>query len=301
MNLESIQIFPEAIVYKNLIPNPDKILEIIKSTESDKRDSDSVFEKWVGWFHFGTQVSFPWIPRKTMEELRSGDMPEIINRGILDGEHPEEYVAKVMTSAFYNATLDFIDKNKIELPNWNSMGLTVCKYNRDGKDYAMSYHTDYDYYQEEKPGFKFEVTSCIYINDDYEGGSLMVWNDNEHKVVEYKPVAGDVVVFLSKAPIKHGVSKIYSGDKYFLRMFWGRDYEGSESWLNNLNLYGKEVWEKMEKERAKREMFNGKHHFDVVFNELDLNLDKYKISEDHPSLTPLYSPYKKIKMGKNNE
>jgi hypothetical protein len=36
-----------------------------------------------------------------------------------------------------------------------------------------------------------------------------------------------------------------------IRSFWQFDYEGSPEWIENENKYGKEIWDKMEKDRIK--------------------------------------------------
>jgi 2OG-Fe(II) oxygenase superfamily len=299
--LESIELCPGVIVYKNLIPNPDKIMEIIKESESNEDRTNSLFEDWEGWLHFGDQMSFPYAPDLTWDEINTNGCPEIITREIEPSENKSEYVSKVTSAAFYNSTMDYMIRNNVQLRKWIKMGLTICKYNRDGKDYAMAYHMDYDKYQEEKPGFKFGVTVCIYLNDDYEGGEVCYWNDNTKTVVEYKPYAGDVVVFLADYPIYHGVSKIWSGDKYFMRQYWGWNYAGSPEWHINKEKYGEEEWIKMETSRLKKEFWEGKWHYDIVWDESDLYLPKYQISEKDPTITPLYSPYPKIKRGNGNE
>ena len=165
----------------------------------------------------------------------------------------------------------------------------------------MQYHTDYNISEKDMPGPKFYITCTFYVNDDYDGGEPIFWHKEKKVATEYKPYAGDVVIFPSGDPILHGVKKINSGDKYFIRLFWGWDYEGSEEWLKNAEKYGEEAWRKMETARMKKEIWNGKHHFDVVWSEEDLSKRIYQKSDESPSITPILSKNPKILMGKGHD
>jgi hypothetical protein len=80
----------------------------------------------------------------------------------------------------------------------------------------------------------------MYFNDDYEGGDIeyrlfdkhfthfriegdtMICTDTNEIVpgFNYKPQAGDIIIFPSKLPYYHGVKKVTKGQKLFLRTFW---------------------------------------------------------------------------------
>ena len=300
-NLNTINLFDNTnvIVYKNMFKNINLIMDTIKKSEQSE-EPGPIFGEWEGWFHFGSQVGFPYNPDLTKDEMYQFELVHEY-REINENEDFQDYVSKILSNVFYVTTKDYINKNNIEFPNWQKMGLTICKYNRDGKDYAMAYHTDYGKSKENAPGFQFGITVCMYLNDDYIGGELNLLDMDTKQVIQYTPHAGDVVIFPSGLPILHGVGKIYEGDKYFCRLFWGWDSAGTEEWHQNQEKYGKEVWAKMETERIKKEFWYGKHHYDVVWDEDDLNLPKYNFSEENPRITPIYSPYPIIKRGKGNE
>lgn len=303
-NLETQTLFlnDNVVIYKNLFKNPKIIVDILKKTEN-KEIENTIFENWSGWFHFGTQVTFPFIPDLQIDDIL-GDCVEKFYRDPEPGEDLQQYAAKAISNAFYISTQDYIKKNNIQLPAWEKMGIAVCKYNRDGKDYAMSYHTDYGQGQEDDPGYKFAITCTMYLNDDYRGGELRFLDKVTKQVVEYTPFAGDVVVFPSGNPVYpmyHGVGKIYEGDKYFVRLFWGWNAEGSKEWHENSEKYGKDEWKKIRTEQIKQDMWYGKYHYDVVWDEKDLEDPKYEKSTERPNLTPIYSPYPLIKVGKGQK
>lgn len=300
INLQSETLFlnDNVIIYKNLFKNPKAIVDILKKTESGEIDQ-TLFEDWSGWFHFGKQVTFPFLPDLKIDQIDK--TIKKFDRDPEEGEDLQEYASKAISNAFYLATADYLAKNNINLPSWEKMGIAVCKYNRDGKNYAMSYHTDYGQGQEDEPGYKFAITCTMYLNDDYKGGEIKFLDNVTKQVVEYTPYEGDVIVFPSGNPVYpmyHGVGKIYEGDKYFVRLFWGWNSEGSESWHENEKKYGKEEWKKITTEKKKSDMWYGKYHMDVVWDEEDLKDPKYQPSTERPNLTPVYSPHKIIKKGK---
>ena len=305
--MDKVELYPEVIVYKNVFPDANLLTQILIDSEHKERKDEDVFEDWEGWYTFGTQMSFPWKPNLSYEELISEEY-DFTNKLIEDGEDPQEWVAKSISNAFYKTTLDYIKTNKIELPNWDKMGLTICKYDvskvinvENLNTYAMSYHTDYSPFKEEEPGFKFALTCTIYLNDDYDGGEVTFLNMDTKQVIEYKPYSGDVVMFRSGEPFYHGVNSVLNKPKYFIRLFWGWNYEGSEYWHSQVKKYGEQKWRKMDVARFKKEIHEGKWHKDVVWDEKELDHPRFKFTEEDPCLTPVYSPYPKIKRGKGNE
>ena len=299
--MNKVELFPEVIVYKNIFPNIDKLTQILIDSEYVERKENDYFEEWEGWYTFGTQMSFPWNPNLSYEDIISNDY-DFNNYDLKEDEDPQKWVATSISNAFYQTTLDYIKTNKINLPNWEKMGLTICKYNlMPHSDYAMAYHTDYSPFKEEEPGFKFAITCTIYLNDDYEGGEVNFLNMDSKQVIEYKPYAGDVIMFKSGEPFYHGVNKISGKPKYFIRLFWGWNYEGSQYWHDKVAEHGEAAWRKIDVARFKKEVHEGKWHKDVVWDEKELDNPKYKFTENDPCVTPVYSPHPKIKRGKGNE
>jgi hypothetical protein len=295
-----IEIDKNIIVYKGLFPQPDVLSQILIDSENSERKEGDIFQKWESWYTFGTQMSFPWLPDISYQEMM--DTPNTFrNRELLKGDDRQKWVAESISNAFYLSTLDYIKKNKVSFPNWSKMGLTICKYNKSTTDYAMAYHTDFTPFKEDHPGYKFGLTCTIYLNDDYEGGEISFLNIDSKKVIEYKPYAGDVIVFPSGEPYYHGVNRVGSGSKYFIRLFWGWNSDGTDSWHKGVEKYGEDEWNKMETARFKQEIWDGMWHKDVVWDEKELLDSKYQFSEESPRITPIYSPHKKIKLGRGND
>lgn len=109
------------------------------------------------------------------------------------------------------------------------------------KEMTLPFHTDFYQRDEFEPGLKAEYTITMYLNDDYEGGDIdfRIFNgrEDESRIINgefvatdpsygeipsvvYRPQAGDVIIFPSRVPFYHGVRRVSTGTKYFVRMFW---------------------------------------------------------------------------------
>lgn len=109
------------------------------------------------------------------------------------------------------------------------------------KELTLPFHTDFYQADEFVEGPKAEYTVTIYLNDDYEGGEIdyRIFNGKETEVrlvdgdlvaidpsygdipkIAYRPQAGDIIIFPSRPPFYHGVRRVQTGTKRFVRMFW---------------------------------------------------------------------------------
>lgn len=255
--MNKIEIYPRVVVYKNTLPRWKEYINLLKQSETEQ--PKYFFAEWQDWYGFGTMMN---IPMSDEYPIDTDDSYALLQKDFLEQ----------VTKTYHECTEDYKKTYGIDLPNWVNNGLSICKYNEteDHKTMAMHYHTDYRGFDADSPGKKFAVTCTIYINDDYEGGGLSFLQDETGDVIDYKPEAGDVVVFPSGDPITgashyfHGVDKISNGEKYFIRCFWSYDFPGTEEWHKNNELYGEEEWSRMETERMKEEIKSGKWHKYVV-------------------------------------
>lgn len=261
--------YPRIHIYKNLLPNANRFVEILKESAID-RSSSYYFNGWDKWHVFGETIggiSFNPI------------YPDLVDE---DRKIEEENILQELENAFATATqhyMKFYDVKRED--HWTTMGPSVCRYVSEmehcGIDYlSMKYHTDYDFIRGDEPGDKFAITCTMYLNDDYEGGEM--WFNlsgsaadsfgeerlSEEEIMVYKPEAGDVLVFPAGHPdilsdestYFHGVSRTgksenRQSDKYFIRSYHLIPFQGTPEWLANQEKYGPDVWEKMETERIK--------------------------------------------------
>ena len=262
------EFYPRVHVYKNLLPNAKRLVDILKESSED-RASSYYFNKWDKWFVFG----------ETIGGIEYNPIyPDLVDQ---DRKAEEEAIVQELTDAFRYATQHYMRHYGVTREDhWTTMGPSICRYVAEaehcGIDYlSMKYHTDYDFIRGDEPGDKFAITCTMYLNDNYEGGEM--WFALGHQadsfgeeplpdeeIHVYKPQAGDVLVFPSGHPdilseestYFHGVSRTSKSeenpeDKYFIRSYHLIPFDGTPEWNANLEKYGPEVWEAMELERIK--------------------------------------------------
>ena len=71
---------------------------------------------------------------------------------------------------------------------------------------GMEDHIDDEAYERNH----YHIASLIYLNDDFEGGELYFPKQG----ITLKPKAGDLVAFPGNKNYPHGVSEIFSGERY---------------------------------------------------------------------------------------
>jgi hypothetical protein len=258
-------LFPKIHVYKGLLPDHKNLVKVLEKSEKDPKSS-FVFKKWGKWSQFGTYV--PQLEYKD-ENLKNNIEPYVVDFSSLvpmtSREKKEKKYVKMVYDAFYKSTDHFLDYYKTSLPDGCTiMGPSFSRYDKnnedDSRELNMARHTDYQPWESEMPGYKFVLTCTMYLNDDYEGGEISFKINDEH--IDYKPKAGDVLVFPSGHPdflceddtYLHGVKKIHKKDRYLIRCFYQIYYPGSKKWHEGKEKYGEELWDKMEKERIKKEI-----------------------------------------------
>ncbi len=238
-------------VYRGLIPNHSKIVKLLKDSESNKGTS-FLFDDWQKWSRFGSYVY------TIGHFLNEGD-PNSNNPLYLD----EKEALETILNAFYYSTKDFMTAHNLEIgEDWFRMGPSISKYTHDNDPHLsedsleMMYHTDYKLFEADSPGNKFALTCTMYLNDDYRDGGLSFLTGDK-RTIDYKPEAGDVLVFPSGHPdllsqdgrYLHAVKRIKDVDKYLVRCFYQIPFAGTDEWHKNQERFGVEEWAKMEKER----------------------------------------------------
>jgi hypothetical protein len=242
---------PRIHVYRNLIKDPESLVEILKESELNP-GSSKVFTEWIPWSIFGTYLNQTPLPEYLMGSVSPDQRDDKFYNHY---EHAENIL-----NAFHISTDHFLsvyDEKKGD--DWVIMGPSYSRYFNDNDPHSsenvMMHHTDFVRIEEDMPGNKFVLTCTMYLNDDYDGGDLdFIVNDYQFT---YKPKMGDVMVFPSSHPnllsegnmYLHAVKKVEKVDKYLIRCFYQVPYQGSAGWLKNQERYGEEVWAEMERKR----------------------------------------------------
>ena len=214
---------PFVTLYKNAIKNPKDFLEIIESSENANQDDNS----WGAWDNFGIKANLHDIHMQSnknvhpdlnvLEEftnLINAGLDEYINYWITEKnvdmykttnpEHWKTVFPPFVKNWNYRSNLvdlveDFESCETVMTasgnPGWISSGIDILKHKENTSDkFAIGYHIDTDG-SFDTPGPKTVLTATIYINDDYEGGGVSYLNEFDGTIVNYKPSAGDLVIF----------------------------------------------------------------------------------------------------------
>jgi hypothetical protein len=242
-NLNYIELYPNVDVYRNVLEDPLNMYEVMK--KSEKTSEGKYFLKsWDPWAHFGTY---------TQKKHQGQYSDDAVSEDMFIKE--KDFVEKV-EEAYNQVIMDYVKRHNIDLPEgWRFSGCSYSKYNPQvnvmNNNMTMQYHTDHITSQKDMPGDKFFITCTMYINDDYDGGDIEFYVDG--KLINHKPVSGDILVFPSVEPYYHGVKTIENNEKFFVRNFVMIPFDGTKEWLNNQKAFGAYKWAEMEKERISKE------------------------------------------------
>ncbi len=244
-------------VYRGLLTKHKRAVEIFKESEKNP-ESSVMYKDWRPWSRFGSYV---W---------EIGQAPSSDNIDLAGVYNEEKEILDEINEAFFYATNRYLEEHdKAVGDDWIIMGPSISKYDHENPEnpgsgiegLEMVYHTDYVTLEGDWPGNKFILTCTMYLNDDYDGGDITFMLPNK-KIIDYKPSAGDVLVFPSGHPellsengkYLHGVKTVSKADKYLIRCFYQKPFSGNPEWLANQEKYGKDVWMKMENERISKQM-----------------------------------------------
>ena len=237
MSLNYTELYPKILVYTDLLPDADRLYKTVKNSEENS-DGKYYLRKWERWSVFGTY---------TQEKHKEDEAREF---GPVYDE--EKYLADRVSEAYSLAIDDYVERHNIVIPEGGKlMTSSFSKYDSDldvlKNNMTMPYHTDYIISERAMPGNKFFLTCTTYINDDYDGGDICFYVSGNF--INYKPKAGDILVFPSTLPYYHGVKTIKNGNKFFIRNFITYPFGGTKEWLSKQRELGAPRWADIERER----------------------------------------------------
>jgi hypothetical protein len=251
------------VVYRNAIPYKEELINKLK-----------VSPYWEKWYDVGKQIPIPSNENdfnfKTPPSKEEWDQGVLSwKESHFFQRYPdalEEFKWFDLEEAFYQTTQDYLSLFPVDdADNWYRGGVNLLRYDAKTEEeitkeaagtenYALPFHTDYHYQTAHLSGTKPMLTVTMYFNDDYEGGDIeyrmfdkhfnhfriegekMIRMDNNEVIpgFNYKPQAGDIIIFPSKLPYYHGVKKVTKGQKLFLRTFWMYNPEQPEPEVEEL-------------------------------------------------------------------
>jgi hypothetical protein len=264
--LEFEEIYPKIRIYKNMWKDINLTTDTI--INSDINPEGSAFygsgqennSGWKQWYTFGKDA-------------------DSFNENLLETERgkQEQEVLKEIREIYSKCSNHYLKDYKLEIDmeervseystksRWIFIGPSICKYDVGGGvkepklDLAMYMHTDYQEEYKDSEGYQFVLTCNMYLNDDYGGGDVD-FLIGEDTLISYKPKSGDVIIFPSGHPkylsdkgnlYYHGAKMVYDKPKYFIRNHVCVWNDANDEWKENEKIYGKEVWNEMNREKVR--------------------------------------------------
>lgn len=242
------EIYPKIHVYSNVFEDVDKVLDYLKETENQTKET--ALGPWRVWHVFGT-----FAKSSTLDDIKD-DKEMYIVKSVVDAfkKVSDHYVKHNNISIDENETT--LNRNKEILPLWQYPFPGFAKYfKKSGADVernkAMNFHTDFDYTFLKNDGYKFAITGVTYLNENYEGGEIEFLVGKN--LFKYKPKKGDILVFPSGNPnfltennesYYHSVNVVLDGEKYIVRQYLMRyetvPVDWKKEWDDKINSLGME-------------------------------------------------------------
>jgi hypothetical protein len=239
MDIKKIVVAPQIVIYRNIFKNSKEIIDLLE------KDRDvSFFTKWREWYSQGFRKDADG------ELLNKIDAGNNIN---LNKE--KDYILEINRCMNFIRTdylTDFPENSGIWpsfIKNWNSLINNNKQYyidffrydiQKQHKEYPgelmMKYHIDEMPIPGETKEYRHVATVNFYLNNEYEGGEICVYDSISNNTYMYKPMPGDAVIMPSTEPFYHGVKPFKNADRYFLRAFIDSEVSGETEWIKKYEL-----------------------------------------------------------------
>lgn len=247
------ELVPGVIVYRSEIKNLNNIIECIKNSITESvltstwRQNGSI-ENHI----YQADISDSNILKAKLENLQHQE--RYIFEQVQDLYYKifQDYLIE---SKKENLLMPYIDKDKKIKENnyWYGVGLSAIIHKQtvaddekaweslNNKRETNSDHLRLGWHVDAvesgiEPGQKHAITANFYLNDNYEGGRINflygntienIYDKSNLKIICYKPLAGDIVVYPSMWPMAHSVSYSRGEDRYFFSSILRYYYDGS--------------------------------------------------------------------------
>ena len=100
----------------------------------------------------------------------------------------------------------------------------------------MEYHVDEMPIPGESKFKRHVATVNFYLNNEYDGGEICVYDSISNNTYMYKPMSGDAVIMPSTEPFYHGVKPFSKSDRYFLRAFIDSEVKDEIKWKKQYDV-----------------------------------------------------------------
>lgn len=193
-NLQPEKLHEQIFYYKNILSNPQKIVEEIESIDSMLTENDAIF-KWKKW------------TASDDENYVFGYQKQTDSRRLPTSSDAVKDIYTTLRGALESAGRHYCSERN--LPYFDPSPLSISKYIVGG---SMGAHVDEYPNQPKEP----IMSGVMYLNDDCVGGEL----DFPQQGIRIKPAAGSIVIFPSVKPFYHQSLEVTEGNKYMSPVFW---------------------------------------------------------------------------------
>lgn len=241
-HIEKKIISPQIVIYKKAINFSDKVIDLI-----NKNLDNSVFGKWEQWYDQGLRMSSilnKTLPQITEDYIMLENIANVFEYIISD--YINDFGSEKYIWPKFIKDCSLIQKNK----DYYEIDFFKYDYKKlknkyiDDEELLLEYHVDEFDFNVIEYKRKNIITINMYLNDNYEGGEVCMYNDINKKIYKYKPKAGDVLIMPSGIPFYHAVKRFYKEDRYFCRTFVSYLEKVNDYNLNKIMLTEKDAIKK---------------------------------------------------------
>lgn len=234
MNINSFEIYPYVRVYNNLMDDNQNLYNILQNLTSNFNKNVSFVK--TDWLTQNKNKKFGdyLFARENPDNVYEPLVFESLIKNFVNTNYLQEFELFKRIQEIKKLTIeDYVKFYNVNLPkkSFISSGVNIARYDPDFFLYnfddfdqdagvyitntylpyktslSMGYHTDYTGSNDVDRKDQFLITSNIYFNDDYQGGSIIFYVEGDKFL--YKPKAGEIVVFPSGSPLFFPNNKKY--------------------------------------------------------------------------------------------
>jgi hypothetical protein len=236
--IQKIVIAPQIVVYRNIFKHSKEIIDLMQEDREP-----SFFTNWYEWYGQGFRKDSDFNLLDTLSP-DSEDL-KLEKDFILEVNECMKFIRNDYLNEFagdngiwpsfienWDALLDSDQKYWIDFFRYDSNKINLDR----NSNLLMDYHVDEFPIPGEKKFNRHVATVNFYLNNNYGGGEICVYDSISNNTYMYKPFPGDAVIMPSTEPFYHGVKRFSDGDRYFLRAFIDYKVNETHEWTNKYSM-----------------------------------------------------------------
>jgi hypothetical protein len=190
------------VIYRNLLSNPQEMLQYILDAEAISKVCK--FERALVVNPNGIEKD-EWRTNEVLHLLRLDRLNEEVKKD--EGVLALGDVYTQVHNMFEQCLSDYLVRFNFSIKESYDQGYQILRYANGG---------EYKRHMDDGPKTPRRVSGLMYLNGDYEGGEL----EFPYLNFTYKPYGGDLLLFPSGVPYMHAAKPVTSGTKYSVVSWW---------------------------------------------------------------------------------